>query len=121
MHFYKVKLLNLVQFDYYGGDLFRVKIFREYVVECKYPKRSPLEFMNNDERAKCRDEEYMVNSRSIEFQKACATWSFNAFRNCVQYYEIKIEETDVDYRTKRKVRIKKQTICYVIIFTVRSL
>lgn len=106
MHFYGIKLLHLVQFDYQGGDIFIVKIFKDYAIECNYPKRTHFEFMKNGDRGNCREDQYMVNVKSLEFEKAYALWSFNALRNCVHYSELVIDMVDLDYRRHHLVSSK---------------
>lgn len=47
-HLYEIKLYNVVQFDYYGEDMFVVKIFKEYGIEVKYPNMNPKDITKDE-------------------------------------------------------------------------
>lgn len=45
VRYYKIKMYSTVQFDYYGDDLFKVKVFTTNAVECDYPITKTKEFI----------------------------------------------------------------------------
>lgn len=96
MRFYEIKLYNLVQFDYYGNDLFKVKIFKDTAVECNYPIKNPEEFFKDDNINTWKKEQYIINCLSLEYQKAYALWKFNCYENYVQSFDIHVGNADLD-------------------------
>ena len=112
MRFFEVKLWNLVQFDYYGNNLFIVHIFKDNAVESKYPKIDPEEFFKNENMNSWREEQYVIDFLSMEYQKSCALWTFNAYTDCVPYYNVKIGRLDIDENVEKLVRIFKN-LCYL--------
>lgn len=83
MRFFEIKLYNLVQFDYYGNDLFLVKIFRNSGIESNYQTLDPALFFKNESMHRWRHEEYMLDCISLEYQKSLALWLYNAYENNV--------------------------------------
>ncbi|KAK1401088.1 hypothetical protein POM88_000693 [Heracleum sosnowskyi] len=97
MRFYEIKLYNLVQFDFYGNNIFVVNIFTDSGVECVYPIKDKKVFMDNEKmHTVWRKEEYVIDGWSLEFDKANALWSFNSHQNYVDYFEKKINFNDMD-------------------------
>ncbi|KAK1367678.1 hypothetical protein POM88_033770 [Heracleum sosnowskyi] len=97
MRFYEIKLYNLVQFDFYGNNIFVVNIFKDSGVECVYPIKDKKVFMDNEKmHTVWRKEEYVIDGWSLEFDKANALWSFNSHQNYVDYFEKKINFNDMD-------------------------
>lgn len=96
MRFYEIKIYNLVQFDYYGNDLFDVKIFKDTAIECNYPIEDPEVFFKNDNINSWRKEQYMIDCSSLEYQKSYALWKFNSYENNVTSFDIKISDAAID-------------------------
>lgn len=103
MRFYKIKLYNLIQFDYYGQNLFVVSIYRETAIECKYPTTNPNENYKNEDMTTWIKDEYVIDRFSMEYDKSQELWSFNACQNCVLYFNINIRNSDIDLKTKHLV------------------
>lgn len=106
MRFYGIKIYNLVQFDYYGNDLFVVKIFKDTALEINYPEEDPEEFFKKECNHYWRKEQYLFDSLSLEYQKSNALWSFNGCENVVQYFDINICNSDIDEQLMTLVSIQ---------------
>ncbi|KAK1396947.1 hypothetical protein POM88_006810 [Heracleum sosnowskyi] len=97
MKFYEIKIYNLVQFDFYGNNLFLVKKFKDSTVECEYPITNQKVFMDNEKlHTVWRKEQYVIDGWSLEYDKAHALWSFSSHHNYVNYFEKKIKFYDID-------------------------
>ncbi|KAK1384936.1 hypothetical protein POM88_022671 [Heracleum sosnowskyi] len=97
MKFYEIKIYNLVQFDFYGNNLFLVKKFKDSAVECEYPITNQKVFMDNEKlHTVRRKEQYVIDGWSLEYDKAHALWSFSSHHNYVNYFEKKIKFYDID-------------------------
>lgn len=103
MKFYEIKLYNLVLFDYHGEDLFTVKVFKETAVECNYPTMNADEFFRSHRRNQWREEQYIFDCWNLEYDKSRALWTFNAFENYVNYFEIDINKFDIDAKLNNLV------------------
>lgn len=95
MHFHEIKLYNLVQFDYYGDDLFVAKIFKESAIETQYLKINPKDFLTTEHISTFKEEEYELDGWSLEYDKARALWNFSACQNYVQFFELMIHNVDI--------------------------
>ncbi|KAK1377808.1 hypothetical protein POM88_024552 [Heracleum sosnowskyi] len=82
-------MYGVVMFDYYGGNEFGVKVFKNDAVEANYRRMTPSKFVNSDN---------IVDGMSLQYQKEVALWSFNAFQNYVDYFEMKITKLHIDGR-----------------------
>ncbi|KAK1378623.1 hypothetical protein POM88_025367 [Heracleum sosnowskyi] len=97
MKFYEIKIYNLVQFDFYGNNLFLVKNFKDSEVECEYPITNQKVFMDNEKlHTVWRKEQYVIGGWSLEYDKTHALWSFSSRHNYVNYFEKKIKFYDID-------------------------
>ncbi|KAK1354320.1 hypothetical protein POM88_047576 [Heracleum sosnowskyi] len=104
MKFYEIKIYNLVQFDFYGNNLFLVKIFKDSAVECEYPITNQNNFMDNEKlHTVWRKEQYVIDGWSLEYDKAHALWSFSSHHNYVNYFEKKIKFFDIDENVNNTV------------------
>ncbi|KAK1384317.1 hypothetical protein POM88_022052 [Heracleum sosnowskyi] len=104
--FYGVKLYHLVQFDYYGDNLFVVQIFKNSAIECNYPTEDPEKFFENENINNWRKELYMMGCSSMEFEKSYALWLFNGYENGVDYFDISIISSDIDKRFKNLIMLR---------------
>lgn len=98
MRYYDMTMYSMVKFDYYGEDLFRVKIFETHAVECHYPKNNVKEFINNQKTQQWMDEEYIVGRSTLEFEKFISLWRFNAKWNWGGDKKMVVSEGDIDPR-----------------------
>lgn len=96
MKYYEIKMYGLVQFDYCGEDEFFVKIFKNTAIQPNYRKMCPSKFLGSEKCRNWKKTEYIVDDTSLEFQKAVAIWSFNAFMDYVDYLEMKIGTMHID-------------------------
>lgn len=78
-------------------------IFKESAIECKYPTITPDELFKSDKMPRWKEKEYVFHDQSIEMEKSFALLSFNAFRNCLHYYQIEIDNVDLDKGFKNLV------------------
>ncbi|KAK1363550.1 hypothetical protein POM88_039111 [Heracleum sosnowskyi] len=98
MKYYEIKMYGVVMFDYYGGNEFGVKVLKNDAVEANYRRMTPSKFVNSDNYLKWKKDDYIVDGMSLHYQKAVALWSFNAFQNYVDYFEMKIKNLHIDGR-----------------------
>ena len=98
MVYYGIKIFNLVKFDYHGGDSFSIEIFKDSGTECNYPTVDPIGFLKAEMGNVWKKSEYVFNSITLHVQKSFALWSFNAIRNVLDYYELKIFNFHTDPR-----------------------
>lgn len=96
MIYYRVELFNLVQFEYYGNDIFNVTIFKESGIECKYPIIHPVKYLKSEEARKWRKGKLIPEVGSMECEKNAALFCFNALKNVSDYYEIDIISNSFD-------------------------
>lgn len=87
---YDIKVYNVIQFDYYGDNVFVVKIFRNTTIECNDSIMEPAKFLENEKHFKINKDLNIIDGLSLQYQKAYALWFFNACQNFDEYFEIKI-------------------------------
>lgn len=105
MRFYEIKIYNLIQFDYYGQNLFVVSIFRDTAIEARYPTNNAEEYLKNEDMSNWIKDQYVINMFSMEYDKSEELWSFNACKNCDLYFNINISKEDVGQKKKHLVSI----------------
>lgn len=115
MHFHEIKLYNLVQFDYYGDDLFVTKIFKESAIELKYLKCNPKDFLTVVHLSTFKEEEYELDGWSLAYDKARALWNFCACQNYVQYFELMIHNADIDKQVSFGFWMFRQYKSYIVL------
>lgn len=98
MKYYEIKMYGVVQFDYYGNDQFGVRVFKNYAIESNYRMMTPLQFLRSKKCRKWREDEYIIDGLSLQYQMSIALWSFNAFMNYVDYFEIRVNNVHIDGR-----------------------
>lgn len=67
MKYYKVFIYCMVLFEYYGDDLFRIRIFKANAIECNYPKTNVKDFIRNKKNENWRPGELVVGRSTLEF------------------------------------------------------
>lgn len=97
MRFYEIKIYNLIQFDYYGENLFVVAgIFRDTATECKYPTTINVEeYFKTKDITSWIEDEYVIDRCSMEYHKSRELWLFNACHSCYLYFTINIGKDDI--------------------------
>lgn len=65
MKYYEIKMYNVVQFDYYGGDEFDVTIFKDTRIEINYPQMTESEFLKSEKFLQWKKDEYIVDGMSL--------------------------------------------------------
>lgn len=103
MKFYGVKIYNLLQFDYYGESVFVIKIFKDTAIECTYPTEKVEVYFQNAESQRWKKDQYILDSSSLEYEKVCALWIFNAYHNYAKYVEIQIKNMNIDLEMNNMV------------------
>lgn len=103
MIFYGVDLFNLVQFDYYGDDIFFVTIFKETGIESKYPVISPLNFFESEEGKEWKKRRLIPEHGNMDYEKNAAMFTFNGLRNVRDYYDIDIVNSYTDDNFQKMV------------------
>ncbi|KAK1371575.1 hypothetical protein POM88_037667 [Heracleum sosnowskyi] len=78
MSYYAIKPYHMVVLYYVGGAEFNVRLYTPYAVEMKYPTED-------------YDSQSDVICSSIEEEKLCSTYHFNAVQNFVGVYNLHIE------------------------------
>lgn len=96
MEFYEIKLYNLMMFDFFGKDLFLVKIFRNTAIECNYVVKNLDDYFKYGKSTRSKEEEYIFDLWSPEYDRSRALWSFSASRNSQIYFEIIMKKNYVD-------------------------
>lgn len=104
MRFYGVKIYNLLQLDYYGDNLFVVKIFKDTATECNYESKDLAEFLKIEDLEHWRKDKYVLDSLSLEYEKVSARWLFNALHNNASYFQITINSLDIDPKQNKLVK-----------------
>lgn len=91
-------MYNLVQFDYYGDELFEVKIYKETAIECNYPSIHPEDYRNIDASKRWKEAQYVLDIESLKFEKKKSLLAFNACANNLDYVEMVVINFDIDPR-----------------------
>ena len=94
--FYGVKLLNLVQFDYVGDGLFVLRLFKDTTFESKDPAGSATDVESSEEWEELNRSQYVLDTNTLESEKAIASISFNACSNRIDYTYLMFVESDID-------------------------
>ncbi|KAL1816402.1 hypothetical protein ACET3Z_018976 [Daucus carota] len=97
MKFYGVKIFNLVQFDYLGDGLFVVRLFKETAFESKYPTDKAEDIELSKEWEALNRSQYVLDTRTLEGEKAIASISFNACSHQTDYTYLMFVESDIDH------------------------
>lgn len=98
MIFYGVKLFNIVQFDYYGDNIFIATIFKENGIESKYPVTDPKKYFLTEESRRWKKEDYIIQQGTMQYEQNAALFCFNGLMNVTEYYDIQITNSDVDQK-----------------------
>lgn len=106
--FYGIRIFSIVQFDYYGGGLFKVKIYKESAIECHYPLSDPIAFKKSEAAKEVNEDQFLVNYDSLEYDKRLALLTFNGFILDPHYVQIDIMPMDID--PKRKILVSFHNI-----------
>ena len=94
--FYGVKILNLVQFDYIRGGLFMIRLFKDTAFESKDPVGSATDVEISKEWEELNRAQYVLDTNTLESEKAIASISFNACSNRTDYTYLMFVESDID-------------------------
>lgn len=97
MKFYGVKIFNLVQFDYLGDGLFVVRLFKETAFESNYPTDKAEDIELSKEWEALNRSQYVLDTRTLEGEKAIASISFNACSHQTDYTYLIFVESDIDH------------------------
>lgn len=104
IRYYGITLYGMVQFDYYGDDMFSVRIFKSTAISIDHPSQNPKEFVKNEKFEEWKTDEFQFDSTTLEFRKSVSLWGFNAYRNYREYYSMKVYGFDLDPRIYNLVR-----------------
>lgn len=91
MIYHGVKIFSMIQFEYYGDDLFIASIFNEYAIECEYPQHSPETFFGIEDGLKV--DSILDSQKGIDYDKRASLFYFNGKMNISEYYEIQISDS----------------------------
>ncbi|KAL1824226.1 hypothetical protein ACET3Z_011004 [Daucus carota] len=97
MKYYGLKIFNLVQFDYLGEGLFVVRLFKETAIESKYPTDRANDVQCSKEWEALNRSHYVLDTSTLEGEKAIASISFNACSSRTDYVYLLYVESDVDH------------------------
>lgn len=95
MEYYGLSIYSVVLFDYYGDGLFGVKAFKANGIECNYPKTIARDFIRDVKNQNSGNEDSTVCHSTLDSEKQCALWSFNAFWNCSEYESVRLRSSDI--------------------------
>lgn len=96
MKYYGLKIFNLVQFDYLGEGLFVVRLFKETAIESKYPSDRANDVQCSKEWEALNRSHYVLDTSTLEGEKAIASISFNACSHQTDYTYLMFVESDID-------------------------
>lgn len=105
MRYYRVTIFSMLKFDYYGDGLFLVTIFKANAIEVKRPLYDFKEFVTYEGFQNCNPDEFMFDGSCLEFQKKMGLWAFNSYRNCPEYYTMRVYSFDIDQSNYGLVRV----------------
>lgn len=118
MRYYTLKMYSIVQFDYYGNDIFKVIISKTNMVECNYPTTHVDVFIKNKNTVKWKPKEYILGQSNIEYEKHASLWSFNGYWNSSEFKEMKVSKSDIDPKSSSMVCYRNnRNIKYMIVLT----
>ena len=107
MKYYGLKIFNLVQFDYLGEGLFVVRLFKETAIESKYPSDRANDVQCSKEWEALNRSHYVLDTSTLEGEKAIASISFNACSSRTDYVYLLYVESDVDHSRGDMVNLFK--------------
>lgn len=89
MRYNRVIFWNMIIFDYYGDKKFKVRLFKPNAIESDPLTYDVKEFMTNDNFRAWNQDEFIFDGTTLEFEKTCGLWAFNAYMNYSEYYSMK--------------------------------
>ena len=94
--YYGLKIFNLVQLDYVGDGLFIIRLFKETAFESKYPTGRANDVEWSKDWETLNRAQYVIDSSTLECEKAMALISFNACANRTEYAYLIFVESKFD-------------------------
>ncbi|WOH09637.1 hypothetical protein DCAR_0729095 [Daucus carota subsp. sativus] len=94
--YYGLKIFNLVQLDYVGDDLFIIRLFKETAFESKYPTGRANDVEWSKDWETLNRAQYVIDTSTLECEKAMASISFNACANRTDYAYLIFVESKFD-------------------------